>query len=290
MKAILIAIAIGLGVCLAILLVPLAARDATPEAERLCAIVRACQSETHVDVAVLGNSVGMFGINARRLGRRAWNFCSPAQSPAEAQLIEEQLPSQTATLVQLVTPFQLADGDGSIDREKLAAMYSCGCHLAGVTPLDARPLVRSRIERAIRDRFWPHDEEWRIARDLQFPAPAENDANAGGWRASDRWAIAEVQRAQPSAGQLARLRAEVAGAQRRGRRVVIVLAPLHPRLIAQHGGEAMIAAFGRSVAAAAPGARVVDLTHLLTAEEFRDATHPTLAGAQRLTTTVRDLL
>jgi hypothetical protein len=310
----LILASLALGATLAIALLPLLARNATPEAARLCSIVRACHSGARAEIAVLGNSVGMFGIDAGGLGRTAWNLCSPAQSPSEWLLFEEELPPSVRTVVQIVTPFQLAE-EGAVEREKWSALYVCGCRpgtavraaftdafgSAGAIDahlLDARTLVRSRLERRLRDSIWPSDVEWRMAYDLRFPAPPDG-TNGGGWLARDEWAATEEdlfrrQRVQATRSQLTLLRAELAGARRHGRRVLIVLAPLHPRVVALYGGAPMLAAFVQTVSAAAPGARIVDLTQLLTADEFRDVTHPTREGAGKVTArvaeAVRDLL
>src|SRR5260221_7037192 len=125
-RSLLILASLALGAALAVSLLPRVARDATPEAARLCAIVRACHSGARAEVAVLGNSVGMFGIDAGGLGVAAWNLCSPAQSPSEWLLLEEELPPSVHTVVQLVTPFQLAE-EGAVEREKWSALYVCGC-------------------------------------------------------------------------------------------------------------------------------------------------------------------
>jgi len=312
-RSLVVLASLALGATLGVALLPVMARNATPEAARLCSIVRACHSGARAEVAVLGNSVGMFGIDAGGLGRSAWNLCSPAQSPSEWLLLEEELPSSVNTVVQLVTPFQLAE-EGAVEREKWSALYVCGCRPGtAVRPaftdafgsaaaidahlLDARTLVRSRLERLLRDSIWPSDAEWRMAYDLRFPSPP--DGASGGWLARDEWAAAEGdlfrrQRVQATRSQLTLLRAELSGARRHGRRVVIVLAPLHPRIVALYGGAPMLEAFVRTVSAAAPGVPVVDLTQLLTADEFRDVTHPTREGAGRFTArvagAVRELL
>jgi hypothetical protein len=313
-RTFLILASLALGATLGLALLPVVARDATPEAARLCAIVRACHSGARAEIAVLGNSVGMFGIDAGGLGRPAWNLCSPAQSPSEWLLLEEELPPSVNTVVQLVTPFQLAE-EGAVEREKWSALYVCGCRpgaavrsaftdafgSAGAIDgnlLDARTLVRSRLERALRDRIWPSEREWRMADDLRFPAPPDG-ASGGGWLARDAWSAVQDDRfrpqpAQATPSQLTLLRAELAGTRRHGRRVLIVLAPLHPRVVALYGGAPMVASFAGTVAAAAPGVRVLDLTRLLTADEFRDVTHPTREGAGRVTArvagAVRELL
>jgi hypothetical protein len=313
-RSIVILASLALGATLGVALLPILARKATPEAARLCTIVRACHSGARAEVAVLGNSVGMFGVDAGSLGRSAWNLCSPAQSASEWLLLEDELPPSVNTVVQIVTPFQLAE-EGPMEREKWSALYVCGCRPGAAVRaaftdafgsasaldgnlLDARTLVRSRLERVLRDRIWPSDAEWRMAYDLRFPAPPDG-ADGGGWLARDAWAAAEGDRfrrqhLQATRSQLTLLRAELAGARRHGRRVLIVLAPLHPRIVALYGGAPMLAAFTGTVATAAPGVPVVDLTRLLTANEFRDVTHPTREGAGRLTArvagAVRDLL
>ena len=91
---------------------------------------------------------------------------------------------------------------------------------------------------------------------------------------------------QATRSQLTLLQAELAGARRHGRKVLIVLAPLHPRVVALYGGVPMLEAFARTVSAAAPGVPVIDLTRLLTADEFRDVTHPTREGATKVTAQV----
>lgn len=305
-RPLLILASLALGAALGVALLPVVARDATPEAARLCAILRACHSRAQAEVAVLGNSVGMFGIDAGGLGRSGWNLCSPAQSPSEWLLLENELPAPVNTVVQLVTPFQLAE-EGPVEREKWSALYVCGCRpdaairavfadafgSAGAVDgnlLDARTLVRSGLERLLRDSFWPSDTEWRMAYDLRFPAPPDG-TGGGGWRARDEWAAAESDRfrrqhLQATRSQLTLLRGELAGARRHGRTVIIVLAPLHPRIVALYGGVPMLEAFVRTVSAAAPGVRVVDLTQLLTADEFRDVTHPTREGAVKVTASV----
>lgn len=64
---------------------------------------------------------------------------------------------------------------------------------------------------------------------------------------------------------------------RSGRRFLVVLAPVHPRL-------------QKNAVPCPKGLDCVDLTRLLGSSEFSDATHANAAGAARLTGAIRDAL
>jgi len=262
-RALLLLACILAGAAGALLLMPRAVRALHDDTSRFCAILETSRSSPPPRLAIYGNSVAMFGIDARLLG--AWNFASPAQTFAEALLLQQELPKGVRTVVQIVTPSQLTERI-AVNSDHYNGMLMCGYRpraesLAAIErvfgarldvhPLAARVYARRHIRAALEGLFARHRGGWLPARQFETVANDSYPVNP-----------AQVRMLLESSA---------------GRRYVVVLAPIHPRL---HP-----AAF-----ACRPGLDCVDLRTLLTAGEFQDPTHPTPAGVVRLTRAIRDAL
>ncbi|HWW59863.1 MAG TPA: hypothetical protein VN181_00720 [Thermoanaerobaculia bacterium] len=261
-RTILLAAAILAGAALAWLSLPFVLRHAHDETARLDAILDACHS-AKPRIVILGNSTGMFGVDARQLTRSlpshppAMNFCMPAQLLGEALLIERQLPPSTELVVQLVTFWQLEDAE-----------------VPNRLRTRERRDVRVALESNLRDLIRPDPDRNRGMHDLYFPAPRH--PRESGYLPRQLLGDLEHRTAPylPRAEQVRVLRAIAAN-----RRVLFVLAPVHPRVRALRPD--LLPRFRAAVASA--GIDVLDLTELLDAQEFVDPTHATLAGAARMT-------
>jgi len=146
-----------------------------------------------------------------------------------------------------------------------------------------------RLERVLRDSISRSDAEWRMPTTFVslYLRTARTRRLARARRVGGRGGRPLPPATSCSQGsQLTLLRAELTGARRHGRRVILVLAPLHPRVVALYGGAPMLTEYARTVSAAAPGVRVVDLTRLLTADEFSRRHTSDARGATKLTARV----
>lgn len=241
------------GAALALWLMPRIVRASRDDSARLCTILDDLHSRPAPPLVLFGDSVGMLGVDTRALG--GWNLCSPAQTLGEGLLLQRELPRNVKVVVQLATSLQLASGI-TVDRDHANAMVMCGGKPSLADRLYARRHVRAAVE--------------GIARDLLHPS-------GGGWLPEQRFADLTGERLQPRDAQLRILTESAALAARSGRRYVVVLAPIHPRLNAA------------PIRCPQP-LDCIDLTRLLEAGEFRDPTHATEAGAGKLTAAVRDAL
>jgi hypothetical protein len=263
-RALVLLLCVVAGAAAALLLMPRIVRAAGDDTSRLCTILDELHSRPAPRLAVLGNSVGMLGIDARQLG--GWNLCSPAQTLAEGFLLRQELPASTV-VVQLVTPWQLATNI-AVDRDHYNAMRLCG-----YTP---RAETRDVIARVFNADIAPRALAERVYGRRHLRAAIEGLArrNGGGWPAEDRFAALAGGEFRVHESQLRIL--QWSGG-RSGRRFLVVLAPVHPRL-------------QKNAAPCPKGLDCIDLTRLLDASEFRDATHANAAGAARLTRAIRDAL
>lgn len=262
-RAILLLAAMLAGAALGWLSLPIVLRHTSDQTARLQAILEACHSGAQPRIVILGNSAGMFGVDARQLTRSipshplAYNFCTPAQLLGEALLLERELPASTKLVVQIVTFWQLED-EGVPDRLRLRE----------------RTDVRAALEATARDLLRPDPDRERGMHDLYFPAPRH--PRRSGYLPAKLLADLELRSEpyRPRADQIRVLR-ELAAR----RRVLFVLAPVHPHVRALRPD--VLPRFRRAVAAA--DANVLDLTELLDATELVDPTHATLGGARRIT-------
>lgn len=251
----------------ALLLMPRAVRALHDDTRRFCAILNTSRSSPPPRVVVYGNSVALFGIDARLLG--GWNFASPAQTLAEALLLQQELPREVPTVVQLVTPSQLTERI-AVNSDHYNAMLLCGY----------RPRAESRvaIERVFGAKIDVHPLAARVYARRHIRAALEGHARdllagkRGGWLPGQQFETFANDSYPVNPTQVQMLLAS--GARRR---LVVVLAPVHPRL--------RPAPFR-----CPPELDCVDLRTLLAEGEFQDPTHATPAGAERLTHAIRDAL
>ncbi len=284
--------ALLLGVAVVAAAVPWIVRHSPVDASRLCTILDSCRSGHAPAVVVLGNSVAMFAIDAADL--RGWNLASPAQTPTESLLLLQELPDEVRTVVQVLTPMQLAD-DAVLAPERYNAMVLCGFRPREETSqavarafgsptaaaLDIHPLVariaarqhmRPALETMLRDLARGGSaSRRRILRDLERPAAPID----GGWL-PDRLFVAIGRRPVAVRASQRRIVAESLAASRQaGRRHLLVLAPVHPEVRSR---------FEPVVCPAQ--AECLDLSGLLGASEFLDPTHPTPSGARKVTASI----
>jgi hypothetical protein len=247
----------------ALLLMPCAVRVLHDDTSRLCAILDTSRSAPPARLAIYGNSAAMMGIDARLLG--GWNFASPAQTLAEALLLQQELPKEVRTVVQIVTPSQLTEAI-AVNSDHYNAMLMCGYH--------PRPESRAAVQRIFGARLDVHPLAARVYARRHVRAALEGlfVRNRGGWLPAHQFEIVANDSYPVNIAQVRMLIASNAG-----RRHVFVLAPIHPRL---HPVPFLCP----------PELDCVDLRTLLAEDEFQDPTHPTPAGAVRLTRAIRDAL
>ena len=251
----------------ALLLTPRIVRWSYDDTSRLCTILDACRSGNAPRTVVFGDSVGMFGVDARQL--QAWNFCSPAQTLGESLLLQRELPANVSTVVQIVTQSQLAS-DVNVKPDDSNAMQLCGPRPSLAARLYGRRHIRAALEGLARDVLRRDPDRERLVKDLYFPAPT---APRGGWLPERRFAELANERYVVREKQLQFLR----DAARGRKHYLVVLAPIHPRL-------------RRDPPRCPPTLDCVDLTTLLGEREFQDPMHATRAGAMRFTAAIRDAM
>jgi len=248
----------------ALLLMPRAVRALHDDTSRLCAILDTSRSSHPPRLAIYGNSVAMFGLDARVLG--GWNFASPAQTFAEALLLQQELPRDVRTIVQVVTPWQLTEKI-AVNSDHYNAMLMCGY----------RPRAESRaaVERIFGATLDVHPLAARVYARRHIRAALEGlfvRNRRGGWLPARQFEVVAADSWPVNPAQVQLLLASNAD-----RRHVFVLAPIHPRLHPEPFR-------------CPPQLDCVDFRTLLAEGEFQDPTHPTPAGAVRLTRAVRDAL
>ncbi len=241
------------GAAVALLLMPRIVRYSRDDSSRLCTILDDLRSRPAPPLVLLGNSAGMLGVDTRALG--GWNLCSPAQTLGEAFLLQQELPRTVKVIVQIATALQLAS-EFTVEPDHTNALVMCGGKPSIADRIYGRRHVRAAVE--------------VFARDLLHPS-------GGGWLPEQRFADLTGERLEVREHQVRVLHDAAALAAREGQRYVVVLAPIHPRM--QTG-----------VIRCPEGLDCIDLTRLLTAEEFRDPTHANDAGARKLTNAIRDAL
>lgn len=262
-RALLLPVCVVAGAAGALLLMPRAVRLLHDDTSRFCAILDTSRSSPPPRLAVYGNSVAMLGIDARLLG--GWNFGSPAQTFAESLLLQQELPGDVRTVVQIVTPSQLTESI-AVNSDHYNAMLMCGYR--------PRAASRAPIERVFGARLDVSPLAARVYARRHIRAALEGlfARNRGGWLPEQQFEVVAKDAYPVNPAQVQMLLASNAG-----RRHVFVLAPIHPRL---HPAPFRCP----------PELDCVDLRALLTEGEFADPTHPTPAGAVRLTRAIRDAL
>ncbi|HJW95091.1 MAG TPA: hypothetical protein VJ901_15860 [Thermoanaerobaculia bacterium] len=181
------------------------------------------------------------------------NLATPGQTIGESVMLANELHGR---VILVVTPWQLAT-PATLNAQGWNAWWMYGFRPSAETrALVAMPELNDAMER-FRSRW--------VVRAAFESAFARGKRNDEVWQGRERFAIDETQRKL-----IERIVAR--------RDVVVVLAPLSPIVRAHYGNWNVH--FGRTI----------DATNLLQPNEFRDATHPTDAGARKLTTFIEEHL
>jgi hypothetical protein len=181
------------------------------------------------------------------------NLATPGQAISESVMLANELHGR---VILVVTPWQLATSS------RLNAQGWNAWWMYGFRPsLETRALVGMPEMNDAAERF---RSRWvvRAAFESAFARGRRNDEV---WQGRERFAIDETQRTL--------IESIVAR-----RDVIVVLAPLSPIVRAHYGNWNV--RFGRTI----------DARELLQPDEFRDATHPTDAGAKKLTRFIEEHL
>jgi len=193
MKALLSTLA---GVVIAWLIAPFVFTHLPNDRQQIGTVVRVMR--THPRLAVVGNSVAMYGV---QLGT---NLATPGQSIAESVMIANELPG--ARIILVLTPWQLATSS-TLNEQGWNAWWMYGLRPSAETrALVGMPAMSDAVER-FRSRW--------VVRAAFESAFAQGRATDEVWRGSEAFAIDPHQR---------RLIESIVAR----RNVIIVLAPLSP--------------------------------------------------------------
>jgi len=237
------------GVFIAWLVAPFVFLHLPNDRQQIGTVVRLMRM--HPRVAVVGNSVAMYGVHIDA------NLATPGQSIEESVLIASELRDARA-IVLVVTPWQLATSS-ILNAQGWNAWWMYGLRPSEETrALVAMPEMHDAIER-FRSRW--------IVRASFESAFSRGRATDEVWQGRETFAVDPHQRAL----------IETIAARRP---VVVVLAPLSPIVRAHYAS--MTVQFAH--------VRTIDATDLLKPGEFRDATHPNAIGAQKLTRFIAERL
>jgi hypothetical protein len=241
--------AIAAGVFIAWLIAPFVFVHLPNDRDQIGTVVRLIR--THPKVAVVGNSVAMYGVHLDA------NLATPGQSITESVLIASEL-RDTRTIIMVVTPWQLATSS-SLNAQGWNAWWMYGLRPSAETrALTGMPAMSDAVER-FRSRWIV-----RAAFESMFARGRPTDEV---WQGSETFAVDPHQRA---------LIESIAAR----RPVVVVLAPLSP----------VVRTHYTTTAVRFTNVRTIDATDLLTPAEFMDATHPNAAGAKKLTQFIEERL
>jgi hypothetical protein len=313
-------VALLCGVGVALLLLPWIFQHTQSDVSRIGVLMTEMQNPTATPkVVALGNSIVMSGIDARQLRAElpgkplSWNLASTGQTLAESFLFTQLIPASVEVAIYGME-LQPEPREPSLIRPKYNAFYMFGFRPSEftrrtleriypeVTPtlelshlhhlFDARVAVRQQIDTRIRILLRTDIELEGTESDLFHPQQYSRPIDA---RVLDRLleergtAAGHIGSLQVREGTPALARAIVDEARKSGRATLFVLLPVHPGLPSPPQGSgrtgellAMLAKF--------PQAAVLDVSHLLPAEDFIDHIHPTNEGARKLTTRIAEFL
>lgn len=305
-KAVLLLLASLAGAAAALAALPAIFAGLPNDHARYRTIVRLL-STTRPEIVVFGDSRGEAAVDARILTRElpghplAFNLCTPAQRLTETLLLADALPESVRVEVIVIgrdslqrAPF-LADnaynalfmygyrpslrvraalvaaaGRGrteAIERSSFAEVVSARWTVRQALDIGLYQVLHPGMEREREDPFFPSTYGERVHPEVA----AERLSNLGG-----------LDPGKPPDPINVRLLREIAReARRHRRRVLLVLAPIHPALIVR-GPQA-------AVSSAVPGAsdvEVLDLTAGFPAGDFSDPLHLLSSGAPRVTSAI----
>ncbi len=251
-------------------------------------------------MVVFGDSRAEAGVDASRLSPLAHNLSSHSQTLAQAYLFYQELPDSVRVIIQIVTPQQLGS-PAAFDTHVYNAMYMYGYRPTeetkrtltgafGMVPdlavsdtgqrLEARWPLRQVLESWLRHTVRRDLMLTREQDDLFFPTAytariSKLSFEKGIQLLQDRPTPARI---APQQRRI--LTAMAVAAKSSSRRLLLVVAPVHPRSIgpssAQFANEVRRFANENGVGSA-------DATNLLDDGQFVDPLHANQRGAQKLT-------
>jgi len=244
-------LSIILGVLFAWLIAPFVFTHLPHDRAQIGIVVKRMREKPRL--AVIGNSVAMYGVQLHA------NLASPGQMIAESVMIASEL-RDTPAIILVVTPWQLAT-PSTPNYEGWNAWWMYGLRPSAETRSLAGMPDTTDAEERFRSR-------WAVRASFES-AFARGKTNDEVWQGSEQFAVDPRQRG-------------LIEAVAKRRNIIVVLAPLSP-IVRAHYGDAF-----KSVRFA--NTRTIDASELLQQHELRDATHPTPAGAQKLTRFIEEQL
>lgn len=266
---------------------------------------------------VFGDSRGEAGVDTRLLAHElgvgdslAYNLCSHGQKLADSLLLYQELPPSATTIIQLVNREEVGASYGLTphmfnalylygyrpnEQTRRAVVESFGAtaavpleHGFTIQVVTSRWTLRQAADMLLRSAL-RHDLRLDAARDdLHFPTPFTKRIDEGTFLA----AADELRRldlppsAAPFTPEKRRLIERMAIlTARSGRKLVLVAAPIHPRVI-DRGAVRYVAAL-RTLERFS-NVTVIDLTTLLPDGDFIDPIHASRGGARKVTLAIAD--
>ena len=252
--------------------------------------------------AVFGNSVCMNGVDTNLIDPALRNLCTVGQSLGVAMIFVDAMPEEAEEIVLVVGVRDLEFPDPVLNARPYDFLRQGGTRpstevldiLRRFLPADFA-LERNPAERLFALRFIvqqaPQTELRKLVRSdldeggsmtsLHAPAPYQKKAapHKTAMRLAAISAKARSPGFHPDKKRDRFLRLLIARAQKKAKRVTVVLAPSHPALDDYFGADffAQARTYAHSL-----GAPVVDTMHLLPAADFLDHVHPSRNGAERL--------
>ena len=251
-------------------------------------------------MVVFGDSRAEAGVDASRLSPLAFNLSSHSQTLAQAYLFCQELPDSVRVIIQIVTPQQLGS-PAAFDTNVYNTMYMYGYRPTeetkrtltgafGMLPdlalsdagqrLEARWPLRQVLESWLRHRVRRDLTLTREQDDLFFPTAYTARIS----KLSFEKGI-QLLRDRPTPVRIAPqqrriLTAMAVAAKSSSRRLLLVVAPVHPRAIGPSSAQ-----FANEVHRFAKenGVWSADATSLLDDGQFVDPLHANQRGAQKLT-------
>lgn len=303
------------GVAVAMAAMPTLFRATPTDLSRLGVLLAAlADPDLEPEVAVLGNSVLMSGVDGRQLAEElpgrpvAINLASTGQSLVESYLLQQELPSGVRAVVQLVTASANA-GKPPLEAQKYNTFYMYGFRPTQrtretlgrifdstvVENLDASGFSqRFRARWALRQ-FVDTQLRGLLRRDLSLASADQDLFHPQRYtRPIDDYRLERVLGA--SLGALAAgvpeissadrelVKAMVADAAERGASFTILFPPLHPRILSAEGDRlaAALDDFRRAMPKV-PNLSMLDASRVLEDRHFIDDRHPTDEGAAIVT-------
>jgi hypothetical protein len=272
------------------------------------------------DIVILGNSVTMNGVDADlvagRIARKPkiYNFSSTGQSVAESFLYFQELSAKTKHVV-LVVPTRNLETDGLPPKDVANAFYMNGYRIKPSTQSvlnavfrdEATMLARNDIEQrfasrwvlsqvvdtVVRKKLRKDMETSKSIQSLSYPAPYSKKIGASEFE--KLLPSYESERVpgpfHPLEKQVVMIRKMGEQLASNGAKLWVVFAPLNPRRFETLGNKYVesVATYSQ-FAPFGPDVKVLDLTSLLSADDFIDVVHPTRAGAEKISMRIGDFL